>query len=104
MYPFMTGLVAGAFVLSSLYHLFAIQQFKDMARFSLVFSFALLLVAPLPLLFHLMQPQRNHYVFMTPHFTSAIAAFGALLIGAIPFVLFWVLSKIFPIFALKESP
>jgi Ni/Fe-hydrogenase subunit HybB-like protein len=76
MYPFMTGLVAGAFVLSSLYHLFGIQRLKDMARFSLVFSFALLFVAPLPLLFHLLQPQRNYYVFMTPHFTSAIAAFG----------------------------
>jgi Ni/Fe-hydrogenase subunit HybB-like protein len=76
MYPFMTGLVAGAFVLSSLYHVFGIKQLKEMARFALVFSFALLPVAPLPLLFHLMQPLRNHHVFMTPHFTSAIAAFG----------------------------
>lgn len=79
MYPFMTGLVAGAFVLSSLYHLFGIKQLKDIARFSLVFSFALLMVAPLPLLFHLLQPKRNFYVFMTPHFTSAIAAFGVVL-------------------------
>ncbi len=76
MYPFMTGLVAGAFVLSSLYHVFGIKQLKDMSKFSLVFSFALLFVAPMPLLFHLMQPIRGFYVFMTPHFTSAIAAFG----------------------------
>lgn len=76
MYPFMTGLVAGAFVLSSLYHVFGIKQLKEMARFALVFSFALLFVAPMPLMFHLMQPQRGVYVFMTPHFTSAIAAFG----------------------------
>lgn len=76
MYPFMTGLVAGAFVLSSLYHVFGIKKLKDMARFSLVFSFALLFVAPMPLLFHLQQPLRGLYVFMTPHFTSAIAAFG----------------------------
>src|SRR5574337_772991 len=48
MYPFMTGLVAGAFVLSSLYHVFGIQQLKDMARFALVFSFALLFAAPMP--------------------------------------------------------
>jgi len=27
-------------------------------------------------LLHLQQPLRNHYVLMTPHFTSAIAAFG----------------------------
>jgi len=76
MYPFMTGLVAGAFVLSSLYHLFGIKQLKDIARFSLVFSFALLVVAPMPLLFHLTRPERNFYVFMTPHFSSAIATFG----------------------------
>ncbi len=76
MYPFMTGLVAGAFVLSSLYHVFGVKQLKEIARFSLVFSFALLPCAPLPLLLHLQQPLRNHYVLMTPHFTSAIAAFG----------------------------
>src|SRR5512147_113640 len=76
MYPFMTGLVAGAFVLSSLYHVFGIKQLKDIARFSLVFSFALLMVAPMPLLLHLQQPQRALNVFMTPHFSSAIAAFG----------------------------
>src|SRR3990170_296529 len=76
MYPFMTGLVAGAFVLSSLYHVFGIQQLKDMARFALVFSFALLFVAPMPLLLHLLRPERGLYVFFTPHFTSAIAAFG----------------------------
>jgi len=77
MYPFMTGLVAGAFVLSSLYHLFGIRQLKEIARFSLVFSFALLMAAPLPLLFHLLQPERNFYIFMTPHFTSAIAPSGS---------------------------
>ncbi len=76
MYPFMTGLVAGAFVLSSLYHVFGFKQLKEIARFSLVFSFALLPCAPLPLLLHLQQPLRSYYVFMTPHFSSAIAAFG----------------------------
>jgi Ni/Fe-hydrogenase subunit HybB-like protein len=79
MYPFITGLVAGAFVLSSLYHLFGIQPLKEIARFSLVFSFALLMVAPLPLLMHLTHPERNFYVVLTPHFTSAIAAFGVVL-------------------------
>lgn len=76
MYPFMTGLVAGAFVLSSLYHVFGVTQLKEIARFALVFSLALLPVAMLPLLLHLQQPQRGIYVMMTPHFTSAIAAFG----------------------------
>ncbi len=76
MYPYMTGLVAGAFVLSSLYHVFGVKQLKDIARFALVFSFALLPVAMMPLLLHLQQPLRGINVMMTPHFTSAIAAFG----------------------------
>jgi Ni/Fe-hydrogenase subunit HybB-like protein len=95
MYPFMTGLVAGAFVLSSLYHLFGIKQLKEIARFSLVFSFALLIVAPLPLLLHLQQPERNYYVYMTPHFTSAIAAFGVVIFiyGAIVAAEIWFLYR-----------
>jgi len=76
MYPFMTGLVAGAFVLSSLYHVFGVKQLKEIARFALVFSFALLPVAMMPLLLHLQQPFRGFNVLMTPHFTSAISAFG----------------------------
>ena len=76
MYPYMTGLVAGAFVLSSLYHVFGQKDLKDMARFSLVFSLALLPVAMMPLQFHLQQPLRGMNVMFTPHLTSAIAAFG----------------------------
>ncbi len=88
MYPFMTGLVAGAFVLSSLYHVFGVKQLKEIARFSLVFSFALLPAATLPLLLHLQQPGRALEIMLTPHFTSAIAAFGvvfttyALIVGS----------------------
>ena len=67
MYPFMTGLVAGVF---------GIEKLKDMARFALVFSFALLFAAPMPIVLHLQFPFRGINVFMTPHFTSAIAAFG----------------------------
>jgi len=76
MYPYMTGLVAGAFVLSSLYHVFDQKDLKDIARFSLVFSLALLPVAMVPLLLHLQQPLRAIEPLLTPHFTSAIAAFG----------------------------
>ena len=76
MYPFVTGLVAGAFVLSSLYHVFGQKDLKDIAQFSLVFSLALLPVAMVPLLLHLQQPLRGIEPLLTPHFTSAIAAFG----------------------------
>ena len=95
MYPFMTGLVAGAFVLSSLYHVFGIKQLKDMARFALVFSFALLFVAPLPIMLHMQFPFRGVNVLMTPHFTSAIAAFGIVFItyGAIVASELWFLYR-----------
>ena len=76
MYPFMTGLVAGSFVLSSLYHVFGIKQLKGIASFALVLCFALLPAAMLPLVLHLQDPLRGINVLMTPHFTSAIAAFG----------------------------
>ncbi len=76
MYPYMTGLVAGAFVLSSLYHVFGQKDLKGIATFSLVFSLALLPVAAMPLLLHLQQPLRAANPLLTPHFTSAIAAFG----------------------------
>jgi len=76
MYPYMTGLVAGAFVLSSLYHVFGQKDLRSIARFSLVFSLALLPTAMMPLQFHLQQPLRGMNVMFTPHFTSAIAAFG----------------------------
>ena len=76
MYPFMTGLVAGSFVLSSLYHVFGIKQLKGIASFALVLCFALLPAAMVPLMLHLQNPLRGINVLMTPHFTSAIAAFG----------------------------
>jgi hypothetical protein len=53
-----------------------VEKLKEIARYALVFSFALLPVAMMPLLLHLMQPLRGINVLMTPHFTSAISAFG----------------------------
>jgi Ni/Fe-hydrogenase subunit HybB-like protein len=95
MYPFMTGLVAGAFVLSSLYHVFGVKELKDIARFALVFSFALLFSAPMPIVLHLQHPFRGINVMMTPHFTSAIAAFGVVFFtyGAIVASELWFLYR-----------
>ncbi len=75
-YPYITGLVAGAFIVSSFYHVFGIQTFKPLARFSLVTALAFLLVAPLPLLAHLGRPERALEIFLTPNPTSAMAGFG----------------------------
>lgn len=75
-YPYITGLVAGAFVISSLYHVFGMKTLKPVARFSLVTALAFLLVAPLPLVIHLGRPERGVEMFLTPNLTSAMSAFG----------------------------
>ncbi len=76
LYPYITGLVAGAFIVSSLYHVFGRTELRPVSRLSLVASLAFLFAAPLPLLFHLGHPERAGNIMITPHFTSAMAAFG----------------------------
>jgi Ni/Fe-hydrogenase subunit HybB-like protein len=76
LYPYITGLVAGAFIVSSLYHVFGRTELQAVARFSLASAFVFLLFAPLPLLMHLGQPQRAFNIMITPNFTSAMAGFG----------------------------
>ena len=76
LYPFITGLVAGAFVVSSLYHVFNIKSLKPVASFSLLMALSFMLVAPLPLLAHLGRPERGILIFLTPNFTSAMSGFG----------------------------
>lgn len=75
-YPYITGLVAGAFIISSLYHVFGLAKLRPVARFSLVTALAFLLVTPLPLLIHLGRPERALEMFLTPNFNSAMAGFG----------------------------
>lgn len=76
LYPYITGLVAGAFVVSALYHVFKVKEFETFARFALVASFCFGLFAAVPLLFHLGQPFRAFNIFFTPHTTSAMSIFG----------------------------
>ncbi|KKM10797.1 hypothetical protein SY88_11995 [Clostridiales bacterium PH28_bin88] len=76
LYPFITGLVAGAFIVSALYHVFGRTQLKPVARLALVSALSLLMVAPMPLLLHLGQPLRAFSIMWTPNPTSAMAGFG----------------------------
>ncbi len=75
-YPYVTGLVAGAFILASLVKVFAIKEVQPTYRLSLLTALAFLLVAPLPLLLHLGQPLRFYEILLTPNPTSAMAMFG----------------------------
>lgn len=75
-YPYLTGLVAGAFVVSSLYHVFGMRQFEVVSKFSLLMALCLMVCVPLPLLLHLGHPERAFNAMITPHLTSAFAIFG----------------------------
>jgi Ni/Fe-hydrogenase subunit HybB-like protein len=75
-YPYLTGLVAGAFTVSSLYHVFGMQQFKPVARLALLTSLSVMLFVPTPLLLHLGHAERSYLSMVTPHLTSAFAMFG----------------------------
>ncbi len=76
LYPYITGIVAGAFIVSSLYHVFGIKQLKPISRYSLVFALAFLCCATWPLLLHLGHPERSLSMFLAPNPTSAMAGFG----------------------------
>jgi len=86
LYPFITGLVAGAFILASLERVFKVEAVRPTYRLSLLTALAFLLVAPLPLQMHLGHPERSLEMYLTPHKTSAMAMFG--------FVYLWYLMAV----------
>ena len=86
LYPYITGLVAGAFILASLERVFRVEAVKPTYRLALLTALAFLLVAPLPLQLHLGHPERSLEMYFTPHRTSAMAMFG--------FVYLWYLMAV----------
>ena len=85
-YPYITGLVAGAFILASLVKVFNVKELQPVYRISLLTALAFMLVAPLPLQAHLGHPEKSFEVFLTPNITSAMAMFG--------FVYMWYLMAV----------
>lgn len=75
-YPFITGLVAGAFILASLERVFNVRVLKPTYQIALLTALSFLLVATMPLISHLSQPQRAYEIMITPHSSSAMAIFG----------------------------
>jgi len=76
LYPYLTGLVAGAFILASLVEVFNVKEVQPTYRLALLTALSFLLIAPLPLLLHLGRPERAYEVLLTPNLTSAMAMFG----------------------------
>lgn len=66
-YPFISGLVAGSFVVASLSHVFKIHHFDKLAPLALIVSFALLLAAPITVLADSRQPVNAFELFTRPH-------------------------------------
>jgi Ni/Fe-hydrogenase subunit HybB-like protein len=86
LYPFITGLVAGAFILASLERVFHVEAVKPTYRLALLTALSFLLVAPMPLQLHLGRPERSFEMYLTPHRSSAMAMFG--------FVYLWYLMAV----------
>src|SRR5512132_3208391 len=86
LYPFLTGLVAGAFILASLERVFRVEAVKPTYRLALLTALAFMIVAPLPLQLHLGHPERSFEMYLTPHRSSAMAMFG--------FVYLWYLMAV----------
>jgi Ni/Fe-hydrogenase subunit HybB-like protein len=86
LYPFITGLVAGAFILASLERVFNVEAVKPTYRLALLTALAFLIVAPLPLQLHLGHPERAFSMYFTPNPRSAMAMFG--------FVYLWYLMAV----------
>ena len=75
-YPYITGLVAGAFIMASLVRVFNVKALTPVYRLALLTALGFLICAPLPLLFHLGHPERSFQVMITPHLSSPMAMFG----------------------------
>ena len=75
-YPYLTGLVAGAFTVSSLYQVFGFERLRPVAHMALLTSLSFMIFVPTPLLLHLGHPERAFNSTITPHLTSAMAMFG----------------------------
>jgi Ni/Fe-hydrogenase subunit HybB-like protein len=86
LYPYLTGLVAGAFILASLERVFHVKEVEPTYRLALLTALAFLIVAPLPLQAHLGHPERSFQIFLTPNPKSAMAMFG--------FVYLWYLAVV----------
>ena len=76
LYPYLTGLVAGAFILASLERVFQVKVLGPTYQLALITALAFLICAPLPLIAHLGHPERAYEILITPHGESAMAIFG----------------------------
>ncbi len=90
-YPYISGLVAGSFVVSSLSHVFHQKLFDELAPLAVLVSFALLLAAPLTVLGDARQPMNFWELLVRGHWPYSPIAF---------FILIWLSYIVLMLFEL----
>ena len=95
MYPYITGLVAGAFYVSSLYYLYKNESLAAVGRFSLLVSLSFLSFAIVPLMLHLGHPERAFLIMIRPNLRSAMSGFGYIysIFAALLCVMIWFIYR-----------
>jgi Ni/Fe-hydrogenase subunit HybB-like protein len=104
-YPYLTGLVAGASSVSVLYTGSGLKEFKPVSRLALLAAFAFMLTVPIVLLSHLGHPERALGAMITPNFASAFSMFGyfAMLYTVILMLEIWFEFRIYNVMQARKS-
>lgn len=104
-YPYLTGLVAGASSVSVLYTGSGLREYKPVARLALLAAFAFMVTVPIVLLSHLGHPERALGAMITPNFKSAFSMFGyfAMLYTFILFLEIWFEFRVYNVLQARNS-
>jgi len=104
-YPYLTGLVAGASSVSVLYTGAGLKEYKPVSRLALLAAFGFMLTVPVVLLTHLGHPERALGAMITPNFRSAFSMFGyfAMLYTFILFLEIWFEYRVYNVLQARQS-
>jgi Ni/Fe-hydrogenase subunit HybB-like protein len=104
-YPYLTGLVAGASSVSVLYTGTGLKEYKPVSRLALLAAFAFMLTVPIVLLSHLGHPERALGAMITPNFNSAFSMFGyfAMLYTFILMLEIWFEFRVYNVLQARNS-
>lgn len=104
-YPYLTGLVAGASSVSVLYTGAGLKEYKPVSRLALLAAFAFMITVPIVLLSHLGHPERALGAMITPNFASAFSMFGyfAMLYSFILFLEIWFEFRVYNVLQARNS-
>lgn len=85
-YFFFTGISAAAFLISALTYVFGMEEYRPIAKLSLIVALTVLIAAPLNLIADLAQPGRFYSLFYHRHITSPMS-WGVYLLTSYPLLI-----------------